>query len=139
MKYPKLTVRLTSAIVSDDSRTEDNRKHFLIGIYVGGVLVEKFPAKLNLSLWMLLQTSGEGELALNFRLLDSDDKVLISGEGSAHVAQTDEPSSLALPKMPITIDKPTTLRFQLRLSDRNWETVAEKNVRLVQSAKLETS
>lgn len=132
------TARVVTALVCDDARREDNKKEILIGVYTGGILVEKFPSRLALCLWTLVQTSGEGELSLEFRVVDSEDTALIAGEGMVSVANSDEPSSLVFPKMPLKVEKATTLRFQLKPLGGNWETIAEKSVRLRPNA-AETS
>jgi len=55
------------AVLCEDVREEVNRKHSLMGVYSGNILVPQFPAHLRLALYADLNLPGRGEYALSLR------------------------------------------------------------------------
>ena len=127
-------VELLAALVCDDVRREDNGKEILIGVYTGAIVVPKLPASLPLSLWLHLQTRGSGEMKLEFRVIGPAAKELAHGEAMVGFAESDQPASLALPKLPLVLDAEGMLEFQWRQNGADWSTLARKKVKLPASA-----
>jgi hypothetical protein len=62
-------ISLNNFLLCEDVREEINRKHTLVGVYSGGILVAKFPANIRLAAFLELsfQTDGKHILFLRMR------------------------------------------------------------------------
>ncbi len=67
------------AILCDQVRREDNGKRIAIGIYGRNILLQQFPAKLALSLFMLMRPKKTGLTKIEFRALLDDTVVATFG------------------------------------------------------------
>ena len=117
-----------SALVCDDTRKEISGKDIIIGAYGGDILLGSLPSSITLSLWISLETSGEGEIHTDIRVLNSEGNVLVGLDGSVNLSSRGHYSSLFTPRFRISIDKPTKLRFQFRSGRGRWKTLLTKNV-----------
>jgi hypothetical protein len=134
------TARVIAALVCDDVRKEDNGKEILIGVYTGGIVVPAMPAALILSLWLFLEPKGSGELPIEMQLLNDEGTQLIHARALGVVQDTnaeltaaladadDDRSSLAFARFPVKFEKEGRLRFQVKVGNDDWQTVAEKRV-----------
>lgn len=123
-------VELLTALVCDDVRREDNGKEILIGVYTGAIAMPKLPANLPLCLWLHLQTHGNGEIKLEFRVIGPAEKELAHGEAMVGFVDSDLPASLALPKLPLALESEGMLDFQWRQTGADWSTLTRKKVQL---------
>ena len=134
MNTSQPTLKPLSAVVCDEIRREKDGKDIIIGAYGGDILVGSIPIPLALSLWIGLETSGAGNTRADIRVVNSEKKVLIEVNGVATVEERYQKSSLITPKLRFLVDKSTELRFQLRIGEGRWKTVASRNVRLKSSS-----
>lgn len=130
MKKQEPRLKLSAALLCDEIRKEIGNKEILLGVYAGSILVQKLPVTLGLSLWILAQTSGKGELKLEFRAFGPDKDELFHVNGTSHFIESDEPSSFPLPRIPIEIEEEGWLEFQWKVGKARWKTVLKKRVRL---------
>lgn len=128
-KEPKLT--LSSVILCDDVRREDNGKDILIGVYTGDVLVPKFPISMSICLWLLMKTKGMGDFERSVRVLDPAGKIIAAGQFRATIGEKEEGfASFALTKMPLNIQSTGEIKFQWKSPGGRWKTLLTKNVQI---------
>ena len=125
------SIKITTALLCDDARKEDNGKEVLIGVYTGDVLVSEFPAQLVVCLWLLTETEAAGEIEKEVRAVGPDGKTITSGLFHVSILRDGKGSaSFALTKMPLLIEKKGKLKFQWRPLKGRWSTILTKNVLL---------
>ncbi len=134
MNTSQPTLKPLSALVCDEVRRETDGKDIIIGAYGGDVLIGIFPVTISLSLWTSLETSGTGDIKTDIRVVNREKKVLAELKGISHVEGRVQRSSLFTPKIKLYIEKPTELRFQLRVREGRWKTVVSRSVILRSSS-----
>lgn len=81
---------------------------FAIGIYVGDIIPQSFPASILLKLYLHYFAPQLGSRELNFILeLDGEEAARI--EGSIRQDSLDTPIALSLPAVTLSVDKPAQL------------------------------
>ena len=69
MTEEKPTLKLSTILLCDDVRKEDNGKEFLIGVYSGNILLSELPTNLIVCLWLLAETRIAGDVEKEIRFL----------------------------------------------------------------------
>ena len=129
----KTHIKPVHAVFCDDIRREITGKEILIGVYSNGLLLNRFPAPVMLSIWVPFSRDepGSGEISLEFRVIDTDGHSVGYASNKINVAPLSEISrygSIALPGLPMLLAKPTTLTFQMKQYDKSWQDIASLNV-----------
>jgi hypothetical protein len=115
-------VKIRFGIVCDEVRREDNGKLLLIGVYSSSIIVQQLPAVLVLSLVLGVDNDKPAEAAMEFRVLLNEIQ-LRRGKGVLNVRSAGQ-NLIAIQSIPLEkIESEGLLDFQLRLRDRDWETV----------------
>lgn len=125
-----LPVDIQCAITCDDVRREDNGKALAIGVYVGDILVNAFPASLRLS-WLLL---GKHHISDDRRIefkIQSDDVVIARTEIATVEANDD--AAIVLPGVPVLFKEPGELALSVK-DGEDWRLLVKKKVRLAQAS-----
>lgn len=120
--------KLVSALICDDVRREANGKFILIGAYSGDVRVNKFPAALALQLVLQTDASSAGEAPFEIRVRDGEQQLAAGGGELKSIAPG--PALVPLPAFPFFISQETTLHFEVKLENREWEMVRALNIKL---------
>ena len=118
------------AVFCDDIRREVTGKEILIGVYSGNMLVPRLPAPIVLSIWVPFSRTAEsvGEIPMEFRLLDADDRPIGYGSVQITVSDATEIGSLSLPALGVMLNHAGSLKFQLKQYEEPWETVSTLKV-----------
>jgi hypothetical protein len=130
------TPRLQFAFICDDARREDNGKILLIGVYGQTMVLSQLPAQLLLCQVTWFETDSPRNSPFKSRVF-LDETLITEGGGELHFA---EGVSIALfPRIPIFIDKPGKLIFQVRMEAGEWETAVTMPVILRPPATASTA
>lgn len=132
MKRPSGKVTIHAALVCDEIRKEATGKYFLIGVYTGDILAQKFPLQLKLGSCLFGKRSGEGEVETEVRFVVRTQKKkpsTITGKISIRFDKSSE-DDVCLPLPPITLkfESPGTLTVQTRHAGGSWKKVLAKRV-----------
>lgn len=119
------TPKLVTALLCDDVRTENTSKDILIGVYHGGVVVNRLPAILRLVLYLQIDI-GLSPLKTNMsvRILGPDEAPMFSGVGEV----TDFVAPMAavvLLLAPVQLKHVGTHKVQIRFGKGRWQTARE--------------
>ena len=121
------------ALLCDDIRKELSGKDILVGVYTGSLLVQNFPAKITLCLWLDLKIAGKGEVKTEIRVLNPAGEQITGGELTVNVADEGEGNgSVALRGMPLNLEKEGQYKIQWRKPKARWSTILTKQVALQQ-------
>jgi len=117
-----VTFEVTTVVVCDEQRREDNGKMILIGVYNEKVFVPQFPAPLALSFWLQGIPSGPGQGMLYVRVSAGEAEFL---NNSGPIAFNDkELSSISVPPVPCIFQQPSELKLELKSrQDEPWRTI----------------
>lgn len=118
---------ISSVVLCDEVRQENNGKHILIGVYIHAVLVEDFPANLLLSVWIELKPKEVGNFTGQIRVIKDDESVLLRGKSQITVENLD-PTSAQYSRLPLEFQAGGDYFFQWKWGDNEWETVKEFTV-----------
>ena len=118
--------RVTSAILCDEIRTENNNKLFLIGVYSGEVQVRQFPANLLLSVYIELDGLDVGDHHLELKVTSPNGEAGIQIE---FVVVEQGPSSFHTPRLPAVCEGPGSITAELRVNGGSWMRVLHRNVK----------
>ncbi len=127
-------IRVNAALVCDDIRQETSGKIIVIGIYVGDIILFKFPSKLSLS-FLLLGTADSLEVSLEVKIeVPSSEKEktktytqVIDNTRS----KDDKEFIIALVGAPITIGGTGNMSIKIRpKGSKNWKEVSSKPINL---------
>lgn len=119
------TPRLVAALLCDDVRTENTSKDILIGVYHGGVVVNRLPAILRLALYLQIDI-GPSPLKTNLsiRILGPDDAPIFSGVGG-DTEFTPPMAAVVLPLAPVQLKNEGGHKVQIRFGKGRWQTARE--------------
>lgn len=115
-------MKIENAIVCDEVRKEDNKKHLIIGVYPNNILVAKFPATLAPVLWTQIYLDQEKETDIEYRVKQDDNKILVAGSGVVPKSPL-QPATFTLPHAVLEIQKACVLVFQIREKGKRWKTL----------------
>lgn len=98
-------MRLLSAIVCDDIRTETTGKDIIIGCYNNVLLVPKVPALLtSLNFRFLFDQEPSGKHQIHLSIYDPAGKLLISTGGEVVVEEANEPFVVRIGSAPFGLE-----------------------------------
>ena len=116
---------ISSVVLCDDARQENNGKHILIGVYIHSVLVSGFPTNLTLTVWAEIKPKEVGEFSGEIRVVeDDDDSVLLQGEARITTKNLDL-TTVQFLRMPLEFQREGDYLFQWKFGDDEWQTVKE--------------
>lgn len=124
---PRLTIK--NALICDQVRREDNGKLLVIGVYHGSIQVKTFPVAMEIQLLASFRANKLGDLEFEVRALDGA-KELAKGTGSMNISRTGD-GTVALPPMPLKVDGPTVLSFELLQYGDKWRLLASMPIEQV--------
>lgn len=109
--------KIKNRILCEDVRKEVGNKQSLIGVIGGDVLVDDFPATLQLAIYAeYVADPGEsGELSIKFKLWQDNEEIAAGVISS--VVKPDQSVSLILPCAMITFEKAATFRMTASIRD----------------------
>ena len=123
-------MKIENVIICDQVRKEDSGKHLLIGVYLENILFASFPSKVRLTPWVQLSDEGNRIISIEFRVIDSDNKILYSGKGTFDARNASGLLTITLPTFMLEISGKTTLSFQMREPKKRWKTLKQMPVDL---------
>ena len=118
-------MKIENVVICDYVRKEESAKHLLIGVYPHNILFSSFPSKVLLTPWVQISDDGNRIIAIEFRVIDSDRKVLMSAEGEFDATNASGLLTLILPRIVLEISGETTLSFQMREPKKRWKTLKQ--------------
>ena len=125
------TVKIISAVICDDVRTEKNGKDLLIGVYSGAIIVHAIPSPpMSLRCWINLQMDGPVEVTLKFRAVDQNNSQLFYSQAS--VGTKDEHGLGSIPLGPIlyTLKEPEGfLKIDYKEGQHDWKNIIIKSTK----------
>lgn len=126
-------IRFASALVCDEIRREDTGKYILIGVYVSEILVDRLPAGLQLSFWLIITVDTDQPRAFEMRLVGPGEAQLMRGAVTASFAKAGGPYGLPLGPAPIQLQSVGRLRLEVQLQGQeDWQEIANLTVSLRQ-------
>jgi len=128
-------IDVIAAIVCDDVRKEINGKDILVGVYSGGILLNRTPAELGLSFWFLYRPRNTGSAKVELRVSTSEKPN--SGEAvvELEVLQMQD-GSFFTPPLGFTFTKPETITGECRIGDGDWRPLITMPVGFVSGPKV---
>lgn len=134
-------VKIDYAILCDQVRREDNKKHLLIGVYSGDVLVNQFPAKIALAAWIHGIAFDEGihtlEIRYNVKSDDSPRKIPFHGVVEVHRSGENPEFNITVPPMMLELDTPGTFCLDYRVSNGRWKNILRKRISPLENSAAE--
>lgn len=113
-----------SADICDDIRIEANGKLILIGVYPTNIGVLQFPVELKLAFYIPTLAQEPGEGFFEARILSPSDAVLVQLKAAMKINAAGR-GGIPVPPATFQIQEPGILKFQAKIDDGEWETVAE--------------
>ena len=120
-------VKPIAAIVCDDIRQEKTNKEILIGVYSNELIIHKTPARLRLSVFVLVDVLEIGETAFEIRLDGPDGPSEHTIRGGLEGAQSTPPRhriGLPFKSFFITLASEGDLLVKFREPGKRWRTIA---------------
>ena len=130
-------VKPIAAIVCDDIRQEKSNKDILIGVYSNELIIHKKPARLRLSVFVLVDVLEIGETEFEIRLDGPDGPSENSIKGVFEGAQsTSSRHRIGLPfkSFVIVLASDGDLLVRFREPGKRWRTIAVLPVRIAEDA-----
>ena len=111
--------KFLNVVACDDVRDEVGNKKSLMGAFAGDLLVQTFPAQVQIAVYIQFQPDASRTAnVLKIRLYVEDEQLI---EGTMTVTPTDRPAAVVLPKGVVTFDKPSTFRVTASVDDGEFE------------------
>lgn len=133
---------LLAFLVCDQVRKEASGKDIVIGVYTGNILVMQFPFQFELTCYAVYSSPPFESRDIALRVRNSDDTISLSVAGKIQadpLEGTDTAKeSIVFPPLPIMIEKPEMLTFELKLGGGDWVEMDSKGISLIEAAKIET-
>lgn len=123
-------MKFENVIICDQVRREESGKHLLIGVYPHNILFPSFPGTIVLSVWIQMLNEKGGNIPVEIRVKDSNDKILTSGGATIQAISHGGLVTLTIPSIPIDISNETVLSFQIREPKKHWKTLKKMPVAL---------
>lgn len=121
-------VKFHPAVVCEDIRMESNGKFLIIGVYASEILVNQFPANLNIAFWLPVETLAVGKLKMQFRVAGVNEAILGTANAEADMAAVGR-AAFPIPPMTIQIQSPSNIELQVKQGDFDWEVVVSVPVK----------
>lgn len=117
-----------SVLICEAIRLEANNKLAVLGVFSGGIVFPELPARMPICAFVELSCNEIGPVSIDFRFTSPDGtSVSIRTE----VELTDVgPFALPLPTMDLAINEIGRLKFDIRVDDKDWVALTEKEVLL---------
>jgi hypothetical protein len=131
------SIEITSVIVCDDIRREDNGKLLLLGVYVGDILLPSFPSSIALSFYATGSVKSTQACELEFKIqhgLSNGKNPGASAKVTAEGGVVGDTGVIALPRVPFNFDEPTELVFSILEGKDEWRIVERKRIKLREQA-----
>ncbi|MEX0923286.1 MAG: hypothetical protein WDZ84_10960 [Rhodovibrionaceae bacterium] len=124
-----ISYKVLNALFCEDARKDKDEKDILVGVLSGYIYVSHFPARIPLSVWLNVEIKGRGKKEVEVRIL-VDRKQVTRGSFKMEKKEKDSEATLSLstPKAVVPIDKPGTLKFQIRLDSGRWKDIIRKPI-----------
>jgi hypothetical protein len=128
-----LPVDIRSVVVCDDVRREDNGKALLIGVYVGAILLPKFPAPMRLAFYFLgigkEPRSGSLDFRIQHTLSNGESPAIVAKAeiSEAEAAEVGRAHALVFAGVPFNFDQQTELVISVK-ENGDWREVERKQV-----------
>jgi len=120
-------LRIQSALMCDDARTEDNGTTFLIGVYSGDMIIHRPPpVAINQAFWMHAETLSDDPTHLEFRGV-IDGKTVFHGKTQVRKDAKDKIVTLTLGKRAFKIEESCSLFLQVKEKGGRWRKVMRQN------------
>ncbi len=118
-----------STVVCDDIRREINGKEFLIGVYSGKIIVNSFPARLSIALWINGKIYGEGKepFLLKLHATNGSEAEI---EGSVDLDDGSDIFSLSVPAVPIEFESAGKFEASIKIGQLRTKKLVSKVVEL---------
>lgn len=138
-----LPIDIKQVLVCDDVRREDNGKLLIIGMYIGDILLAKFPETLKVSFWLQginrpEVVDREVEFKVTLDELESENQHPPRLLKLAVTNSEDKDAAIGLVGIPMKIEKPTTLVLSVKSADE-WVELARKGIRPMLSSVTATA
>lgn len=124
----KQHLKITSAVLCEDVRKENNNKHLIVGAYGGSILLSKMPGTIAIALYLEGVAADFSPARLSLRFSGP-------GEGSAtlHVQYTpseigEKLISFGTPQVHIGVTNAGTFKIEYSEDDENWSVLLERSV-----------
>lgn len=122
-------IGISSVIICDDARREDNGKDILIGVYSGDIIVPSFPAALGLSFWFEYSFDRPGVQDIKFRVVTDRGTELFGVGFKVQVEGQNQSGSFSVGPVAIPMTDPGVLSVQMQQGEDDWSTLKSKIVR----------
>lgn len=121
------TIQITSAILCDQVRVENNNKFIIIGVYSGEVVVSALPALLHLSAYfeILGLSIGEHEFILEMQG-PTGESVGIQG---GLIVSEDLPAAIFTPPMPVPCPSAGEVVVNVTVSGESFDGVIRRRIK----------
>src|SRR5436305_181014 len=118
------------AIFCDDVRHEVNGKQILIGVYVGSIVLQSFPATIGIAGWIPFSREHRvtAEIPIEFRIINSKKEPLGYGSAVLNLTESAHDGAIVLPALAVVIRNPDILTLQLKQYDEPWQTIRSIDV-----------
>jgi hypothetical protein len=114
-------------ICCDDVRLEISKKFIFVGVYADDIVVETFPAHLNLRLYVQYRAPEVGEQRVNFTWSYNGNDLFIM-EGGVNQQILTSFVSITLPHAPLDLEKPGDLEVRAVLNSGRSRVIMRKAV-----------
>ncbi|MHA1522994.1 MAG: hypothetical protein ACTSY1_01160 [Alphaproteobacteria bacterium] len=122
-----VTKLFRNVIICDDIREEINHKKILIGVYIGDILVQKFPATFSFTMYIEFAPDNAGDILFKF-IIKAGKKKILNVEGFAKVEIPGEVAVVPFPKLRANFSNPTELKVYVVLDGGRPVLLASKKV-----------
>jgi len=119
--------RFRNVLLCEDVRDELRRKHSLIGVYSGDIVVAELPAFVQLAAYILYEPDKGFKGDIRFKVqVFLDDTKIIEGELSGTIADAETHAVFVLPKGMLQIPQPSIYRIIIVMDDQEVEILSKK-------------
>jgi hypothetical protein len=126
-------LRVLHCLICDDVRIETSYKETVVGIYTTGIGVRSLPWFAFVCVWMAVIWSGDGEIALEVRVLDPTFKEIGQTQGLAHAIHQGRETTLTFRGLSFSIESEGTYTIEWRVQNGSWNLIKAVPVVLVRT------
>ena len=120
--------RITKLYLCDNAFQDRQNKWNIIGIFTGDVLVEKFPARIRVTLYVEIEMYDS--LSVNLDLYVGNKKLATVTAAVDSLNESEKGIGvLAVPGLGLNVDKPTEFRVVAAIGDHPKRTVYRKGIK----------
>lgn len=117
-----------AVVVCDDVRLEVGRKHTLVGVFSGDIIVGKLPFTIRLSIWIEYLPEREGKQDGHFKIRFSDkEPIVLKMEIDIHKMG---PIALVIPQFVIRGEFEGDLTVEFSSDGEVWQEISKKRILL---------